>query len=291
MAAITSAAGIVTGVLATLAVATAVAQPPCPGDCNGDRRVSIDELVTGVALVLSPGSRDCPAMDGDQDGTVVISELVSAVGVALDGCGEPSRFAIDGCVNEFPGEPCGAFFESVLLQPLGITQPLGSDRQFHFENLPPGTYTLSVVQGCNPFGCWPSVAVTVADQDVFVHMDLNPAPTPTSTPTPIACGDEEKVRRFAQCAKAKTESDCVSAGGRWGPYPYSRRPGCFCDTGQRGCPCSARTDCLGQCYAPFDRQNNCDQVERGSCSGEVPIAGCFCAFDSRGQAWGLCIDP
>ena len=60
MAAISSAAGILTGVVATLAVATATAQPPCPGDCNDDRVVSIDELVTGVALMLAPGSRECP---------------------------------------------------------------------------------------------------------------------------------------------------------------------------------------------------------------------------------------
>ena len=131
--------------------------------------------------------------------------------------------------------------------------------------------------------------MTVTDQDVFVDMDLNPAPTPT--PTPTVCGDEAKARLFAQCVQATTEPDCVSAGGRWGRYPYSQQPGCFCDTGQGGCPCSAPEDCLGYCYTSFGGQNGCDQVTRGTCSGELPMAGCFCVFSSEGHADGLCIDP
>lgn len=286
-------ASAVRTILASIAVATwiapASAEQHCAGDCNGDHMVTIDELVTGVAMMLSPGSHECPALDGDQDGTVVISELVAAVGAALQGCGAAPGFTISGCVNEFPGEPCGASFESVLLQPPGITQQLGDDRQFHFENVAPGAYTLSVVQGCNPYGCWPRVDVTVTDRDVFVHMDLHPAPTPT--PTSEVCGDQAKMRLFAQCDAATSEPDCIAAGGRWGRYPYSQRPGCFCDTGQGGCPCSAAADCIGYCYAPFGWQGDCDQVGRGSCSGEVPMAGCFCSFDPDGQVGGVCVDP
>ena len=89
--------------------------------------------------------------------------------------------------------------------------------EFHFENIPPGTYTLYVVSGCNPYGCWPSVEVTVTDQDVFVNMDLNPAPTPT--PTPNVCGDESKARLFAQCVQARTEPDCVECRRAMGPLP------------------------------------------------------------------------
>jgi hypothetical protein len=208
MAVIRSAAATVLTTIA-VTVATAVAQPPCPGDCDSDGLVSIDELVTGVALTLAPGSRSCAAMDGDHNGTVTIAELVAAVGAALEGCG-PSPTATP------------------------IPDP--------------------------------------------------PTPSPTE-----ACGDQETIGRFAACIAARTEPDCVDAGGRWGPYPYSRRPGCFCETGQGGCPCSASGDCLGLCYA--DRQNSCDDAERGRCTDEVPKAGCFCLYQSNGQLSVLCIDP
>lgn len=59
--------------------------PPCPGDCNGDRAVSVAELVRGVSIALG-GGVPCAAFDLNGDGTVAISELVAAVDAALDGC-------------------------------------------------------------------------------------------------------------------------------------------------------------------------------------------------------------
>lgn len=55
-----------------------------PGDCDGDGRVTIDELVAGVRVALgeAPPSA-CAAFDGDGDGAVSIAELVAAVAAAL----------------------------------------------------------------------------------------------------------------------------------------------------------------------------------------------------------------
>ncbi|HSP97883.1 MAG TPA: hypothetical protein VL049_11645 [Candidatus Dormibacteraeota bacterium] len=59
----------------------------CPGDCNGDGAVSIDELVRGVGIALgSTGLGSCPAFDSGADGTVSIDELIAAVNAALGGC-------------------------------------------------------------------------------------------------------------------------------------------------------------------------------------------------------------
>ena len=59
----------------------------CAGDCNGNARVAIDELIRGVniALRLAP-SGDCSSFDADQNGIVTIDELVRAVAAALGPC-------------------------------------------------------------------------------------------------------------------------------------------------------------------------------------------------------------
>ena len=73
--------------LLPLAAAPAGAAP-CPGDCNDNRTVSIDELITGVNIALGFAAvGDCPAFDRDSDGAVTVSELVAAVNALLDGCG------------------------------------------------------------------------------------------------------------------------------------------------------------------------------------------------------------
>jgi hypothetical protein len=63
-----------------------IVQSNLPGDCNGDGKVTIDELVTGVniALGLEPLTA-CPAFDTNHDGQVTIDELIAAVNVALNG--------------------------------------------------------------------------------------------------------------------------------------------------------------------------------------------------------------
>ncbi len=59
----------------------------CVGDCNGDGRLGVDELVIAIGASLGLGTvGECAAADGDGDGQVRIDELVAAVAAALDGC-------------------------------------------------------------------------------------------------------------------------------------------------------------------------------------------------------------
>jgi CSLREA domain-containing protein len=59
----------------------------CPGDCNGDSEVSVDELILGVNISLGDDPvTECPAFDTDGDGSVTVNELVAAVNAALNGC-------------------------------------------------------------------------------------------------------------------------------------------------------------------------------------------------------------
>lgn len=70
---------------------TGVCEPPsCPGDCDSDEMVSVSDLV--VAIGISLGARpvaDCRACDTDNNGSVVIAELIQAVNSALHGCSRP----------------------------------------------------------------------------------------------------------------------------------------------------------------------------------------------------------
>jgi hypothetical protein len=60
----------------------------CPGDCNGDGTVSIEELLQVVNIAFGDASpSSCPFVDANGDGTTTISELLNAVQSALQGCG------------------------------------------------------------------------------------------------------------------------------------------------------------------------------------------------------------
>lgn len=59
----------------------------CPGDCDGDGVVTIDELLSGVNLLLADaGSDDCRALDVSEDGRTTIDEVIRAINSALNGC-------------------------------------------------------------------------------------------------------------------------------------------------------------------------------------------------------------
>jgi hypothetical protein len=65
----------------------ALAAPPCPGDCDGDGTVTVDEIVAGVNLALAGAPpAACAALDLDGDDLVLVHELLRAVFGALNGC-------------------------------------------------------------------------------------------------------------------------------------------------------------------------------------------------------------
>jgi len=72
------------------ATATATPIPTCTGDCNGDRTVTVDEIVAAVSIAL--GTVDiaaCLAADTSGDGRVTVDEIVATVTNALTGCPSP----------------------------------------------------------------------------------------------------------------------------------------------------------------------------------------------------------
>src|ERR1043166_883462 len=79
-------------VLAALLATFSIVGPArglCPGDCNGDGSVTINELLRGVNLALGAGAyRLCPPADVSGDGQVTIDEILGAVNMALAACPE-----------------------------------------------------------------------------------------------------------------------------------------------------------------------------------------------------------
>ena len=73
----------------------------CCGDCNGDGRVLIPELIDGVQIALGTAPLAiCASFDANSDQQVTIDELLLAVRAALEGCPAPVINTIAGT-----GEP------------------------------------------------------------------------------------------------------------------------------------------------------------------------------------------
>ena len=80
--------GCITAMLILLACASATANAQvCPGDCNDDKSVKINELIIGVNIALENEELGtCPSFNTNDNGKVDINELITAVNNALAGC-------------------------------------------------------------------------------------------------------------------------------------------------------------------------------------------------------------
>ncbi|MEO8603260.1 MAG: PQQ-dependent sugar dehydrogenase [bacterium] len=102
-----------------LVVLLAVPAFGCPVDCNGDARVSVDELVSAVELGLDGGDPgNCTAADVNGDGAVTIDELIAGVAANLGGCaafdcGDGVATGAEACDdgNRIDGDGCSAACE------------------------------------------------------------------------------------------------------------------------------------------------------------------------------------
>jgi hypothetical protein len=59
----------------------------CVGDCDGSGQVTVEELVRGVGIALgNVDLSECTALDADANGEISITDLITAVNNALNGC-------------------------------------------------------------------------------------------------------------------------------------------------------------------------------------------------------------
>lgn len=120
-----------------------------------------------------------------------------------------------------------------------------------------------------------------------------PAPTKTATPAPSAtpgvCGQPVSDEAMAACRATRTEASCLANGGTWSRSFLGNRY-CACQTGVGGCPCTDSSEC--PCVASLSGGfQDCERATAGTCLARIPFDGCYCLFDSNGEADALCWDP
>ena len=84
-------ANVAMGDLVTIAGRQGAAQAAqqCPGDCDTNGLVAINELLFGVGILLDRNPLDsCAVLDRDHDGGLMVNEIVGAISSALNGCAE-----------------------------------------------------------------------------------------------------------------------------------------------------------------------------------------------------------
>ena len=81
---------VVFAVLLLLLLLPVPAGAACVGDCGGDGRVAVNELIVGVSIALGGSAMSaCPSFDADGDAAVSVAELLAGVNNALLGCAAP----------------------------------------------------------------------------------------------------------------------------------------------------------------------------------------------------------
>jgi hypothetical protein len=107
------------------------------GDCDGNGRVSIDEVVTGLNILFNPALMDgCPESDVDEGGTVTVDEVLMAIDAALTG--EIPRVNRDPeesllYVNLIYNDPLTVRFDPPMVAPGPESSP--DDRSFTYCSL------------------------------------------------------------------------------------------------------------------------------------------------------------
>jgi len=111
------------GVPSTDATPTPTPTPgPCVGDCNGDRSVTVDELLSMVDIALGDADvSTCLAGDANHDQQITIDEILTAVNNALNGC-TPQAGDLTGTWSLITGYAQGSPCAGCVGATLSLTQ-------------------------------------------------------------------------------------------------------------------------------------------------------------------------
>jgi hypothetical protein len=153
---------VVLGAVLGWALIPTSAKALCAGDCDASNTVEINELIGCVNIALGAADLStCSPCDTDGDGMVAISELIQAVGRALDGC--PSECPLAAGAYTIT-QVRGGFLTVSTFQPFPF--PAGGTLKEEISEGSPGDCIHSVVVPFpggfqSPVFCVPSLGFTV----------------------------------------------------------------------------------------------------------------------------------
>jgi phosphohistidine phosphatase SixA len=168
---------------------------PCPGDCNLDSEVAINELVLGVGIALGQNQlSQCPAFDRGGDGEVTIDDLLAGVSAALNGCAaEPTPTITNTIIVEATRTPIATITGTIIVDPTPTsTAVVTSEPTQTAEPTETGdpTETAEPTQTAEPTETGEPTETAEPTETVEPSHTASPTETapPTPTPTTAASG-------------------------------------------------------------------------------------------------------
>ncbi len=155
----------------------------CPGDCNGDGKVTINELITAVRIALGLATLSaCPAADVNANQQAEINELIAAVNAALYGCPHTGGTPTVGT----PGTPTrtpllGSTGTATPFQPPATLAPTTNATQIRTPT-PSATITRTRTATRTPTGT--ATATRTRTPSPLADTTRTPTALPTGTATP-----------------------------------------------------------------------------------------------------------
>ncbi len=133
----------------------------CAANCNGDDNVTAGDAQAVFLAALGLADCEDPIIIPTSTPTFTPTPWPT---VTPTGTPTPNQgFTVSGNIYEFP-EYCMGYMRGwgIELLPLGwyTTSDVNSGF-FSFDDVPNGEYWISATPGCNPFGCWPDIGITV----------------------------------------------------------------------------------------------------------------------------------
>jgi outer membrane protein assembly factor BamB len=280
------------GVVFVAATLCGLARPSaaCVGDCNGDGRVTIDELVRGVKVALEAAPIDaCDAMDNDRDGAVSIAELVLGVNKDLSGCGI-------GAAGEVLLSPQSNELDEFDLATGAVTVTIPSTRA-HVNGqaclLPGGSGNFVMGEDTGQPAVRPGWAIFSPDGTYLRKTPLPLRPDETLVGDPIGCAVDAQGRLFGTAIGTHGGSD----GQLVVFFPPDYDQGCVLDQSLRT-PGSMAADDAGNLYIAEGTPPGAVQrfappfpSSGAECASVVPAKNPFIQYDDSVAALGVARAP
>lgn len=258
----------------------------CVGDCNDDRRVTIDELVRAVDIALGGAEvGTCDAVDNNRDGAVTVNELIRGVTKGQAGCG-------GGPAGEVLFSPQNNQLDEYDLASGAVTTTVPSTHA-HVNGqvclLPGGAGSYVAGEDTGQPAVRPGWGVFAADGTFLQKITLPAFDDETANPDPIGCVVDAEGRLFGTAIGTQGGAD----GHLVVFFPPDYHTSCTLDGGLRT-PGLMTSDEAGNIYVAesvppgrVQRYAGPFPANAGECATVVPTKSPFIAYSDAVASLGV----